>query len=654
MFFLNLTAAEFLGLFGVLSGLVTALYLLDRTRRKKVVSTLRFWNPAFSAEQQQSRKRVREPWSLILQLVSLLLLLLAIAQLEWGTREARGQDHVVLLDTSSWTAQTGTAAEAGAKETVLAREKTAAEQYLAALPTRDRVMLVRADALSAPATPFTTDRQQVLRAIRESTPAFSALNIGQALSFASQARSWSGGQEGEIVYVGPKLVENTAAGSDAMALKLPNLRVIDIPASHDNAGIRSIAVKRGEDEGNSWQAAITLKNYAANPRVVSLHTQFAGTVFTPRSVSLRPGQETTVQYDFVTNTSGRFTASIEPHDSLPADDQGSLELPASGLLRVVAFTDRPQVLRPLLTANRQLAVKFESAGSYSSKPAADVVVLDEFAPAAGQQNKQPKLPSLWIDPPRQDCPLPIKAVVTNATIKSWQSGDALDAGLHAKESQIPRAEVFETFQSDQAVADIAEGPVVVARDGRGSSPKMAVIGFDPLSGPLRFEVTTPLLFANLLRWLSPEAFRTLEIAAGRVGTSTVNLDKNENASSLHVTDERGFAVPFTVRDQMLELFVSRPGVVRILSADRDRVLSLTLPDVAEVEWKPTEVSTGLPAARSFGPTSTDLWRWLAVLGGLGLLAEWLLFGRRRLLNWQRSAAPATRPAPVPERELVSK
>ena len=40
-----------------------------------------------------------------------------------------------------------------------------------------------------------------------------------------------------------------------------------------------------------------------------------------------------------------------------------------------------------------------------------------------------------------------------------------------------------------------------------SVPKTAVIGFDPLEGDLKFELTTPLLFADLLRWLSPEAFR---------------------------------------------------------------------------------------------------------------------------------------------------
>ena len=43
MFFLNLSLPEFLGLLGSLSGVVVALYLLDRMRKKHTVATLRFF-----------------------------------------------------------------------------------------------------------------------------------------------------------------------------------------------------------------------------------------------------------------------------------------------------------------------------------------------------------------------------------------------------------------------------------------------------------------------------------------------------------------------------------------------------------------------------------------------------------------------------------
>jgi hypothetical protein len=447
-------------------------------------------------QDQRSRKRMREPWSLLLQLLGLLLLLLAAAQLQWGSRERRGREHVLLVDTSAWSGQ-----RLGSGS-LLDREKSLAAEYLQALPGNDRVMLVCADSLATPATSFTLDRTAVLRAINECAPGYSALNLPQALSFARQALSWAGSRAGEVVYAGPRLVSGEQNGLPEVS----NLRILDAGANRENAGIRRLAVKRSEDDPSSWQATITVKNYGATPRRLRLETQFAGTVFAPRALALSPGEETAAEYTFATNTAGELRAKLSPHDSLASDDQASLRLPTSGALRVAVFTPRTEALRPLFEANHRLRVKFYPPSGYVVDPHADVVVLDQFAPAS-----LPKPAALWILPPRDKSPVPIKRVIESAVINNWHADAALEAGLRTKETRIANAEVFETFAGDTAIASAAEGALVVVR------PKTAVIGFDPLEGDLKFELTTPLLFANLLRWLSPEAFRMLELSAGQVG-----------------------------------------------------------------------------------------------------------------------------------------
>ena len=85
MFFLNLSLPEFLAVLSSLSGVVVALYLLDRLRKKHTVATLRFFAVSEKAPVLKHRRKLQQPWSLILQLLSLLLLLLAIAQLRWGS-----------------------------------------------------------------------------------------------------------------------------------------------------------------------------------------------------------------------------------------------------------------------------------------------------------------------------------------------------------------------------------------------------------------------------------------------------------------------------------------------------------------------------------------------------------------------------------------
>src|ERR1019366_6792061 len=104
MYFLNLSFLQFLAVFGVISAISVALYLLDRSRRKLVVSTLRFWIPAEQPAVAARRRRAPQPCSLLLQLASMALLLLAIGQLRLGTPAQAGRDHVIVLDTSAWMA----------------------------------------------------------------------------------------------------------------------------------------------------------------------------------------------------------------------------------------------------------------------------------------------------------------------------------------------------------------------------------------------------------------------------------------------------------------------------------------------------------------------------------------------------------------------
>jgi hypothetical protein len=615
MFFLNLTAGEFFTLLGAVGGLITALYLLDKSKRKKVVSTLRFWTPASSSEELQSRRRMREPWSLLLQLLGLLLLLLALAQLQWGSRRWRGRDNVLLLDTSAWSASRGGPA------TLLDAEKNLASVYLARLPAADRVMVVRVDGLASPVTPFTSNRQQLLSAVDGSVSAYSALNLEQALAFAVQAQSWAEGARGEIVYDGPAMI--SAEPVDLPTL--PNLRILQPQLDREHVGILRLVAKRDQQESNLWDATVTLKNFGLKPHSVRLEAQFAGTRFALRTIELAPRQEASAEYSFVTGAGGELLARLSPPDVLPTDQEARLRLPRSGPLQVSVYTRRADELRPLFAANRRLAAHFFDPSRYPAAQASDVVVLDGFAPTA-----RPTLPSLWIAPPRGGSPIAVKGLDYDAVIQTWHNESALAAGLHAREAHIANAEIFETFEGDTPLASVAGGPIVVAREAGSGHARFAVIGFDPLQGQLKFEVTTPILFANLLRWLSPESFRTLDLAAGSVGTASVPLDPKERLEQIRVVDDDGLALPFTMHGAFLQLFAAEPSVLHVYSGERERILSLTLPEVAETEWKaPDGAAQGLPRASHVPAGAVDLWKWLALAGLACLLAEWFLFGRQR-------------------------
>jgi hypothetical protein len=651
MFFLNLSMTEFLTLLGGLSAVVTALYLLDRAKRKKLVSTLQFWTAATHSEEEQSRRRVREPWSLVLQLLALLFLLLGVAQLEWGTREHLGRDHVLILDTSAWMS-----ARVGSPPApLMAEAKRKAEAWLHSLPARDRVLLVAAGGLITPVTAFTPDRSELTARIRASQAGYTALSLPDALSFAAQAQSWSGRRAGDIVYIGAGRTRSEEAAGPAP----PNLRVISLSALRDSVaasqfrgedcGIRRMGVRRAEQAPDEWEVSVAVRNFGSRPREVSLVLEYAGLRFSPRLVTLAPGEEKSIPYAFSTHTAGTLNASLEPGDELSADDHASVALPKLSSLRIAVYTARPEVWRPLMEASRLVAAQFHAPAEYKPNPEADLIVIDGFAPP-----RRPTEPSLWVKPPASGSPVPVTGTGRKLTVSRWLSESALGSGLHAKAVDVEDAETFELQPGDVTVASSAQGPAVVAREASQSTPRLAVIGFDPLAGQLRFALTTPLLFANLTRWLAPEDFRTLEYIAGAVGSVTVPLDSSEDPAFVRVTDDRGFTVPHAVRNQHVEFYVERPGTVNVASFGRKRVYSLTLPDVAEFVWKaPQRVAQGIPAPTIVPGSAVDLWQWLALAAAACLLLEWYLFGRRtRTLRRASVAQSGSRAARAEDRPEV--
>ncbi len=130
-----------------------------------------------------------------------------------------------------------------------------------------------------------------------------------------------------------------------------------------------------------------------------------------------------------------------------------------------------------------------------------------------------------------------------------------------------RAQVLLAAPGDVIVAEGARGPLILARSGEH---KTVAFGFHPGRAATRSELATPLLFANILRWMCPEVFSGWELNGGGAGT---------------------------------------------------------LPEVADGRWEPSsEVLRGLPHGAEAESATRDLWRILALLGLVGLLAEWILFG----------------------------
>jgi hypothetical protein len=618
MSFLNLGLGELLAIAGVISAGVIALYLLDRSKRKLRVPTLRFWASADVRTELSHRRRIQQPWSLLLQLLSLLLLLIAIAGPQFGLLDGNGRDHVLVIDTSAWMGAKG------ARQGLLLIDeaRAAALAYLKTLPARDRVMLVRADALATPATAFELNRGVVEQAIRQSRPGTSALNLAQALEFAQNAQKMQAHRPGEIVFTGAGRVD----GEAGTLFTVPaNLRVLPLSAPLENVGLRKIGLRRALAQPDTWEIFVAVKNYGVRPHDVDLGLQFAKSPAGSHHLSLKPGAEEQVNFNYQTKVGGFLEARLNIRDAFPDDDRALIELPPQASLHMVVYSSEPELLKPLITSNPQVTADFYSPAAYDPAVKADVVVLDRFAPPV-----PPASNAIWIEPPAKGSPIGVAGTHSNIKIDRWRADTPLGAGLHTADESIESAETFHASTGDITVAESTVGPLVVAR---GGDHKLAVLGFNPGKGAMKYQLATPLLLANLLRWMAPGAFLRREVQAASIGTVDVPVEKGTPIKSIRVVDENNRPLPFTVRENTLQFFSGAPGTVRVLIGDREMVYSLALPDLGDTTWKPPAgVRQGIPRAAAIAASTPQIWPWLALLGGLGLLTDWLLYGRSRALR----------------------
>lgn len=618
MFFQNLSLLEFLALLSALSGVVLALYLLDRSKRKITVATLRFWAAAQQIPEKRHRKHIQQPWSLILQLLGIALLLLAVAQVKWGSRATSVREHILIVDASAWMSARGS------HGMLIDEAKAAALAYIRSLPSSDRIMVVRAEAFPAPLTGMETSKSIAENAVRSIQPGTAALDLAAAFSFAQRTRSLGGGNSGEIVFAG---AGRHSGGDPLPVLGAAGFRFLPVEEPEENCGLRQVGLRRAVGASGLWEVLVAARNYGRTPRTLTAAAQFGNAPVASRTLVLNPGAEQTFTFQLRTQAAGWLEVRLLTRDAFPNDDRVVLEIPPDRPLRVAIYTREPGLLRPLFTADPRLAPRFFAPEAWTSNPDADVIVLDRFSPPS-----PPALPSIWLDPPPGGAPVRSLRRVENAALARWRSEHPLGSGLHTEDVKLESTQIFAVAGSDIAVAETPQGAAIVARP---VEPRLVVFGFQPLHSAMRYQLATPLLFANILRWLSPESLRLWEVGAGAAGSRVLTLESEVPPKDVRVLDEDGRALPFSIQGRTVRFYSGGAGTVHVHTPSGEIVQSLTLPEIPDARFvPPRNARRGVPRSWPAAPRSRDLWPYLALLGALCLLLEWALYGQPLRTTWE--------------------
>lgn len=604
MFLFNLSWVEFGALFGVLGGATLALYLLTRMRRRIVVSTLRFWQAAQQDLEQKRRRRIDQPWSLLLQLLALACLLLAVAQPRWGARGGAGLDHVLIIDHSAWSAARGTSG------TLLDESRRQALDWLRTLPAEDRVMLVEASSLATPVTGFEQDRAKTRGALQRLRPAATALDLPPALDLALQAQRLPGNRAGEVVYAG------SGRTLDPAALNAPsNLRWLQVKERPANTALSRVELRRNFSDPERWDATVVVRNDGPVPMRTPLTAGVGGALIHTEMLVAPPHGETATSFAFRAGAAGWLEVRADSRDALASDNRLSIELPGPRRTPIAIYTAEPGLWQPLLQSAPHLSVKFFPPEEYGRPVDAKVAIVDRFVPPAA-----PKLPAMIVEAGAR--------AAADLPVSRWNTQHPATRGLRTRDLRLPAAVTLTPQPGAAVLVETPAGAVAVAEE-EGRGPRVIRLGFSPSAAALRFELATPLLFANLLAWLAPDSFARQELLAVSPGAVTVELPEAFDRARVEVLNEEGVELPFTLSGRSLHFFAAEPGTVRVRCPNLEILNSLTLASARGQWWEPpASVPRGAGAAAASTAAPRDLWRLFAVLGAILAALEWKLFGRR--------------------------
>lgn len=633
---LNLALAELLTVAVPIAAGLVALYFYDRSRRRRVVSTLLFWPRRPAYPMSTRRRRLQQPWSLLLQLLAAIFILLAIADLRFsgGGREPRR--HVVIVETSAWMSAPASD-DAGGTLLDLARRRASA--FLDALPPDDLVLLIRGDGNPMVVQGFTANQAELRAALDSLQASWTAANTGDAFELAKSALRLTAAQEasgdlaasntvGEVVYIGSGRIPPEMLGRIDTS-DLPHLRYIAVGEKVDDVGLTRISAQREPADPKRWRVVAEVHNHTERPAPASVEFAFEGRRLGYKAVSIAPESRAEVIFHLGTERPGVLAASLADDDRFAGNNSAQLELPGFKSQTVHVTTKRAPLWKPLFDATPSVQAVF-STGTEDEHGA--LHIFDGLAPES-----QPA--GIYLRPSAEKSPIRVIRSMGRTRVVRWASNHAIGQGLRTRDFEISETLILEAGPDDVVVAESEQGPVIVARESEGQ--KTVVYGFDPLASAAANQLVTPLLLANTLRWFTPNLFLSRDVRAGPPGLVETSISV-EDEDDVTVSSAEDGNLPWSLEKDRLRFFMPLPGNVRVRTPFRESSWSLTLPELGAARWEPPDSALlGVPP-----PSSVDsglrfpLWPWLAFLAVVCWLIDWFLYGR---MSPPRSASTPSGP-----------
>lgn len=596
--------------FAILLPLLVLLYLLKTRRQPQTVSTLLFWHRVVRESKPRAVwRKLRHPFSLLLQLLILALLIFALARPV--TEHAAPGLTVVLLDNRARMLAPGPDGRPAGEE---ALRKAVEYGPGAGHPDRGYILMEAAAQPRVLAGP-TSDRRLWRQTLEEIEPRETGGSWPEAVRLAERLLAQSPGEKRLIAITGPGEPEHRP-NDDLFYEWIP------VGETLEQTALTTFGVRPSLVEPGGWELFLKAENFGSAPWESDLEIRLDDRLLEVRPLALAPGESRSLSLPLpraAVTRDKKLEAMLTGQPTPTVGGRAHAVLSAFQPLRVLLLSEGNRFLEHVLRANPHLDFQHLRPDRFNAGMEAgfDAVIVDqELPPGLLESGQAPLLvfnTGPWLD-------------VEASMERPWL--EETDGPRHPalRRTRLEEVRLLEGSPvRDEFGGEIlmtsAGLPMLVA--GRleptngDASQRLLVAGFDPVRSDLPMRVAFPLFIEDALIWL---AGREEPVATGLRTGETKLLPPGARVGKTPGRDPEAWVENVFQPD--------RSGFYKVEGWDEAEWLAVSFLDREEAMALAREPGPQAEPGTVGQRAAIPIWIWLAFAAWALLLGEWWTYHRR--------------------------
>lgn len=450
---------------GLAGAAIVALYLLKTRHRRIAVSTVMFWEQVF--EQSRPRawwRQLRHVLSLLVQLLIILLLVLAIAELIAPWQSLKPRRIAIVIDDS---------ASMGAPldhTTRLSAAKHEAQFIIDSLGDFDEATILTIAGSPRAQCGMTSHRRTLLHAV-------DAIVQSRGVADATGAITLARSVADEVILI----TDSNAPIEGATPMR--------VGRSIDNVAITRLGVRRSLIDPIGYRIFVEVRNFATAATSCRFELSLGEQVLDVVPITLEPDDTWRHVFEETSTSGGLLEAKIIAKDAWGDDNIASAQLPPRHPVRVT-LRGEPNVFIARALDALPLVQPALQGGDV------DITIYHREVP-----NVIPPGPAMVIDPRSSTNLWNVGDLLTEPIVAAQNDTSPLLAHVQLQNIYIPEARQIDPRENADVLAAGPDGEAIITAFDRAEG-RVIVIAADVAAGDLPLRTAFPIFMTNAINWLS--------------------------------------------------------------------------------------------------------------------------------------------------------